>query len=380
MDAIERAIRSALERGDANDRAHREKVYRSVFAALERSIATNPALSGETAQRRREALKAKITEIEQEFQPALGPAGGRDGAIPAGAAQRGPAAPGGPQVRSPAETAPAPGFEAPMPSLDEARRGPERFDQGYPDVPDIGPADGGRGFAPAADLGTAPAAADRLYDREPVSRRRPWMGMLAAIVVLAALAIGGWWIVGSGLFGPSATPQPPAPAPQAQEGTQPEPSPPLGPATTEASRDWITVFSPADPVAVNAPAGARADIMEEEGQAFIRIRSGGAGEPVVFDVGQGILERLAGRSAVFDIVARAEEGKETQISVQCDLGGLGDCGRRRYLVGTHRGDYLFEVELPRGDPGRAGTISVVSDVENGGKAVDIFEIRVSIAE
>jgi hypothetical protein len=69
LDAIERAIRGALEKGNAEDRAFREKVYRSVFTALERNLAANP-VADEVAQRRREALKARITEIEQEFQPA----------------------------------------------------------------------------------------------------------------------------------------------------------------------------------------------------------------------------------------------------------------------------------------------------------------------
>ena len=45
-----------------------------------------------------------------------------------------------------------------------------------------------------------------------------------------------------------------------------------------------------------------------------------------------------------------------------------------------RGDYLFEIDLPAGDPGGPGTISIVSDVEGGGKAVDVFEIRVAVSE
>jgi hypothetical protein len=200
--------------------------------------------------------------------------------------------------------------------------------------------------------------------------------MLVAVTLLAALAIGGWWALELGLFGRPDT-SVPNPAESADEDFMPEP---LGPAAVEQGRDWITLFSPADPTAVIAPSGARADVLEEEGEPFIRIRSGPAGEAVLFDVGQGILERLAGRRAVFDVVARAEEGKETQISIRCNFGELGDCGRRRYLVGTHRADYLFDVDLPSGRPGAAGSIAIVSDVENAGKAIDLFEIRVSVAD
>ncbi|EBW1603860.1 hypothetical protein CLF39_26490, partial [Salmonella enterica subsp. enterica serovar Kottbus] len=69
MDAIERAIRSALDKGDARDRTFRERVYRQAFAALERALQANPSLTVETAIRRRKALQARITEIEAEYLP-----------------------------------------------------------------------------------------------------------------------------------------------------------------------------------------------------------------------------------------------------------------------------------------------------------------------
>ena len=112
------------------------------------------------------------------------------------------------------------------------------------------------------------------------------------------------------------------------------------------------MFSPDDPTLVNAPADATAEVMEDDSGDFLRIRSGASGSAIVFDVGAGILEQIAGKKAVFDIVARAEEGKETQISVDCNFGELGDCGRKRYEVGYERGDYLFEIELPAQEPGR----------------------------
>ena len=64
----------------------------------------------------------------------------------------------------------------------------------------------------------------------------------------------------------------------------------------------------------------------------------------------------------------------------CDFGELGDCGRKRYAVGYERGEYLFDVELPANRPGAAGSIAVNSDFSNEGKAVDIYEIRVSVVK
>ena len=53
---------------------------------------------------------------------------------------------------------------------------------------------------------------------------------------------------------------------------------------------------------------------------------------VSLDLSQGALEKIAGKHEVFDIVARAEDGKETQVAVNCNFSELGDCGNKR-LVG-----------------------------------------------
>ena len=153
---------------------------------------------------------------------------------------------------------------------------------------------------------------------------------------------------------------------------------PAKPGEADQQRNWITVFSPSDPSAVNAPSGATVEVRQDDTGDFLRIRSGANGAGIVFDVGQGILEQVAGKKAVFDIVARAEEGKETEMSVECSFGELGDCGRKRYAVGYERGEFLFDVTFPQKRAGSAGAIAVNSDFSNAGKAVDIYEIRVSV--
>ncbi|TIU19607.1 MAG: hypothetical protein E5W53_22275, partial [Mesorhizobium sp.] len=123
---------------------------------------------------------------------------------------------------------------------------------------------------------------------------------------------------------------------------------------------------------------AKAEVMQDDSGSFLRVRSGASGSAISFDVGQGVLEKLAGMHATFDIIARSEEGKETQISVDCNFGELGDCGRKRYAVGHERNEYLFDVRFPDKPPGAAGTIAINSDFDKQGKSVDIYEIRVSI--
>jgi hypothetical protein len=101
---------------------------------------------------------------------------------------------------------------------------------------------------------------------------------------------------------------------------------------------------------------------------------------VRFDIGQGVLERIAGRSAIFAITARAEEDRATQMSVECNLAALGDCGRKRYAVEHEPNDFLFEVALPDRAPGAGGSVAITPDIQNQGRAVDIFSIRVAISE
>ena len=378
MDPVEKAIRNALEKGNAEDRAFREKVYRSAFAALERATASHPELTVEAAIRRKQNLQAKITSIESEYLPAAPALPVHPGEVPPVSLDEPPAVADAPAVETPAfagreETAPSVALDdasepaATAPAVDFA----------------AGPAPG---LTPEPALAGSPAAAvtpDR--DERRARRRRPLAAMFVTVTLISAAAIGGWWAFQLGLFELPSAPPPTPPQIVQEEEFDPDDEIPLQPGDVEEGgaqelRSWITVFSPDDPSGVNAPTGATAEVSEDESGQFMRIRSGTNGAAVVFDVGQGILEQIVGKKAVFDVSARAEDGTQTQISISCDFGELGDCGRKRYAVGYERGEYLFDVELPANRPVAGGSIAVNSDFSNEGKAVDIYEIRVSVVE
>ncbi|MBK8455751.1 MAG: hypothetical protein IPL47_00420 [Phyllobacteriaceae bacterium] len=202
--------------------------------------------------------------------------------------------------------------------------------------------------------------------------------------VLALVVFGGWWAYDTGLFKSAAerdtsVPNPPAQV-EGEDFTPKDAGAPARPGDANAEREWMTVFSPADPSTVQASEGAKAEIIGSGDSQAIRVASSSADASVTFDVGEGILERLAGGKAVFDVIARSEEGKATQISITCDFAGFGDCGRKRYEIGYERGEYLFEIAFPQSAPGGAGSITIVSDLANAGKAVEIFLIRASPAK
>lgn len=356
MDAIEKAIRNAFEKGDAQDRAYREKVYRSAFGALDRALQANPSTTVEVAIKRRKALSAKISEIETEFIPAV--------------------------------AAPAPAGNGAVELLeDELRsRGQSRGERPQRREADFAPQIDPRDRAEHQPRAAGSKIAEPVNGRAKGERRRGRKFGLVLIVVtlVSALAIGLWFAADTGQFQTqqardTSVPNPPASfqdddfLPDAPQTS----TPPRLPGQAADLSDWIVVFDPSDPTLVAAPSDATADVFEDDGETYVRVRSGQSGAAVMFDVGQGILEQLSGRRAVFAVVARAEEDQETQISIDCNFGELGDCGRRRYLVGITREEFLFEIDLPAIRPGAGGTIAINSDITGSGRAIDIFEIRVS---
>jgi hypothetical protein len=385
LDAIEKAIRNAFEKGNAGDRAFRERVYRSAFAALDRALQANPGVTVENAIKRRKAMQTKIAEIESEFLPAVAvspiDAGEGDGATAPAVDSPALSTPG---ARAPAIDAPAapspraePPIERPLVGGAPSPASDAPGSPAGPAVPDVRLEP-----APAATPAPGSAAVEVAPDRdERRARRRFPLGTVLGVLLLAAAGYGLWWAVDSGVLHlPDRIGK--ASPPGADDGLAPpaEQVDPLKPGEPDQARDWITVFTPADPTLVSAPADARAEVMKDDTGSFLRIRSGASGSAVSFDVGQGILEQLAGKHAVFDIVARAEEGKDTQMSVDCNFGELGDCGRKRYAVGHEKNEYLFDVQFPDKHPGAAGTIAVNSDFDQQGKSVDIYEIRASVAQ
>lgn len=369
MDGVEKAIRAALEKGDAEDRGHRERVYGQAFAALERATGANPSYSPEMVAARKAALQRTIDLIESEFAPALGgmsrdPRGTAAPEVSVGsparpAASKGPAAARGPAASRDSRADPVfSGTDAHAP-LPDFEREPVEDSGAAPEL--------GSGHGPVA---TRP-------------RRRRVAKLLVAVTVLAGLSIGLWWAYGTGLLGgrvDGSVPNPPRIA-EEEEFTPPagDSQAPRPPEQADAEAAWIGIFSPSDPATVSAPGGGTAEVREQEGESFMRIRSGN-GSAIRFDIGQGVLEQLAGRRAVFSILARAEGDTPLQMSVECDFGALGDCGRRRYDVGTQRGEYLFDLDVPRAAPNGPGSIAVSTGLGGQPRSLDVFEVRVSVTQ
>lgn len=370
MDPIETAIRNALKKGDAEDKAFRARVYRSAYSALHRVLEEGENITPAEAAKRRDNLKARIAEIESEYIPAslepefahLAPENGN----------------GLHDIRVEPEVDPALSPSI-APELGAQRRETPDTESGLSPEPelrvenDAGPAGSDPDFvAPRRDV-ERPARQQRATGR----KRRSFPTWLAALIVLVIIVAGGWYFLQDSalLGGPEKTGWHP-PQTLEQESSDGSAEAPKKEGQADAEQKWITIFTPDDPTTVGA-AGSQAGVMQEGDAKFLRMISAPQSGGVTFDVGQGVLEQIAGKHALFDVVARAQEGKDTQMSVSCDFGTLGTCERKRYEVRNQRNDFLFEMDVPNARPGGAGKISIVSDIGAQGKPVDIYEIRVS---
>ena len=341
VDPIERAIRNALSKGDAGDAAYRQRVYASARAALEKSATGPNAPAAEVGAARLSSLAAAIGVIEEEFAPAVGRFA---------------------ELSEPVISIP----EDPVRSAPSVEHAPQDLAE-YPVNP------------PQADTSTQPERLAAQEARRP--RRRAYARFFVWATILAFLGMGAWWVATSGILMSALERDTSVPNPPAKLGED-EFEPKNGEAgapAADAVVDWVDIFTPDNPAAASAPSGASAEVAGAGDGKALRISSGKEGAAVLFDVGEGVLEQMAGKKAVFDIVARSVDGNPVQIAVTCNFGELGDCGRRRYDITRDKADYLFEVLLPAVKPGAAGSIAIIADIEGAGRPVDIHAVRVSAA-
>ncbi|MDN2567776.1 hypothetical protein N1F89_16255, partial [Aquibium sp. A9E412] len=219
----------------------------------------------------------------------------------------------------------------------------------------------------------------------PRRTRRVFAWLFLVVTLLSAVGVAVWWTVQSGILIPAerrdtGVPNPPQVLEDEDfdpDGAPPAAGPPAGGPALEG--EVMTVFSPDDPTTVGAPGGADAQLLEGEGGAFMRLAADGPDQAVRFDIGIGILERLAGGRAVFSVEAASAGDGEAEIAITCDLGGFAPCRRLRYTVGPQRDTYVFEVALPDARPQAAGTLAIAPDIADRGAAIDVYAIRAAAA-
>ncbi len=344
MDNIKHAIRNALAKIDARNASSRQRIYESVWSAHERALAANAALSTEHKEQRRQDLKDAIVEIEKEF-----------------------VANAGPQSHTSPPVALAES-EDPVLDISAADEGPAL------DRDDVRPVTTGWRTAGRVRADAASGQSEkRVHQKKKAGNKRHSPLYRYGLPVLALILA---LVIGTSLYNSFAD----LSRQSSPSALNSEENMPLRKEGQEPGDEaWITIFKASDAAHMSVRGRATAQIMQDGTHSFARVTSFSENDIVTFDVGQGVLDRLVGKKATFDIVAKADGEKATQMSVSCNFANLGDCGRRRYDVNQTMNDFLFDMSFPAGQKaGGAGVITINSDLNGTGISADIYEIRVSL--
>ena len=326
LDPIEKAIRNALEKGDPLDPAFRKRVYASAEVALSRSMAAHTTMGKDAKDERIRKLHRFSALIEDEFAPAT-------------------------------EDVELPAIQPPLPMSDF---GTETLQQ----EPRLRSSEHKQMQRPQAErpMGKAQRAA------------KSRTNLLIYTLFLALLAMLGW------LFWTSGIPERWSSVGGGNTQASPKASgaPKLGNASDE-SEGWISVFAAADAATIELTGGMAAELTGSGSTAYVLLRPPG-GQPgkavATIEVGRGLLETFSGKKIVFDIRAKASSAEGAQISIVCELAGMGECQRTRFRLDNQLSDNLVSVQLNDKAPEASGVLSISPHIEGKAEPVEIHSIRV----
>jgi hypothetical protein len=145
------------------------------------------------------------------------------------------------------------------------------------------------------------------------------------------------------------------------------------------SDEWIQILGPTD--APKAKSGAQAKIEnanENEGPTVrLTSQSPGPSGNVSVPVPSAVLQKVTGGRATVAMTLQSTSDTPTQITVECDFGTLGGCGRHRFDVTRQKSDALFQLRFSKPLPADAtGNLVFNSDVDGKATGVNIYAIRV----
>lgn len=406
MNSLEQALRKALEKGDAADPAFRRRVYEAAATAMRRSLSERGEATAERIEEQTQRLGEAIRAIETQTAeadaavetPQMEPAAASSAPeAPPARPDAPPPSPGANETRSEALSeapgAAAPPVIAPAGDAEPERDAPASAPQVSPVAREPGP---GRDRDDHLYVEPRPEARLREVEevraeRAPPVRRSPLRadrGPFAtafAVIVAIALVFGGlWWVMTSGAFtsqeARDTSVRNPPPQIEGEDFAGRDPGTATAPQRADqapAGEEWITLFEPADPTVLQLEGGATVSIESDPFGDYARLVTPGGEGRVYVDVPVGTLQRLAGGRAQISLRARSDDGEPTQMSVTCDFGPLGDCGRRRFTVDQAETEFLFDVDLPGGSaPREAGRIGLQTDIDGGDRAVNLLSARI----
>lgn len=203
-----------------------------------------------------------------------------------------------------------------------------------------------------------------------VKRRSKAGGLLVSALIIclfAFLLIAGAYLLAPFLISAASNE---APRSAAEGETTPE--------TTSETQNWITVFSGREIGQITTPDGGRVTTEQApDGSSAVRISGpvdGGGGE-IGFNVGPGVVAKLAGRDVRAELTVGSTGGEERSFAVRCIFENETRCGRQRFTTSLMRESFIFAIDLSGvGDGG--GDISIDPAIGDGNDLL-VYELRLT---
>ena len=377
MSGLETAIRNALARSERANAEVRARIYQSARNALEAGLRKQEVSDPETIAAQRHRLEATIHQIEAEERAGHVVPQSREVRVDPAVEVR-----PEPVVHAERAARPEPALDA-EPRIETERR----VEAERPATGDIGAirperADGfGKGGKPAAG---AAQPADFRPERAAKPRRRRgrlFSFLLVVATLIAACGALAWWVQTSGLLEELRNGTDNSPSPATVSGEDFSGEDPIKRALDTQSRftaDWRAVFAPADTAKLSAgPAGRFEAVSTNEGPA-VRVTSSNPERDgaVEIAVSPEILGEMGGKTSTISMALQAVGDKPVQVTVECDFGTMGGCGRHRFTVSA-RTDILFQVEFGGSlSPSEPGHLLLNSDITGGDASVNLYAVRI----
>ncbi|MES5098211.1 hypothetical protein ABUK73_08270 [Agrobacterium sp. BA1120] len=385
MSGLETAIRNALEKSDRSSAEVRARIYQSSRQALEAGLRKQSIDDPTVVAQQRQRLEVLIHAIESEERNRL--LSVVEDHVRREAA-RTPAPPPPPQVR-PSVASPA----RPMDDEDDVLPVEAEVRGDVPDArpaaADMGDFRAERGVV-APDARSVPAdAASLAFTPQRAAKARRKKGLVARLFIyftlLAFIGFGAWWVYTSGiLLSPAdrdtSVPNPP-PEVQSEDftGTEAAPQPSVE-AGRGFSEDWQEVFNAERGNNGIQPGSLAAvePISTAAGKAVrLTSRVAEADGNVSITVPADVLREMAGKSSTISVTLQSSSDRQTQLSISCDFGSLGDCARHRFTATPERADMLINVNFDRTlAPNAPGRIIINSDIDGNGRPVNLYSARI----
>ncbi|MCB1385155.1 MAG: hypothetical protein KDJ80_04375 [Nitratireductor sp.] len=257
--------------------------------------------------------------------------------------------------------------------------------------PDLDPA-GNADFFASRDMADAPGSTDAAADgsgsdagmgevREAYSvyrRKNPILRRLWPIALVLGILLVVLWILYaiftnlSGDNPAASTRESPGPVGQTQVGDD-------GNAT-------ITLLEPTDLSALVTAGRGTAELKTGQNEQILRLQSvrSGAGnaEPILLELERGVLQQVMGKTVTVEFLAKSGMSGPAQFAVECEIGGEGVCGRKRFRVGQQPELILFSMDLSKvSDAGLRAflalntDITALADSSGKGDVIDVLYAR-----